>query len=360
MVVKKKNKKDELRKEIDTIDNTILELLNKRASMVIEIGKAKAVTNSDFYVPERENAIYQRLLKQNKGPFPNHAIRPVFREIISASLSLEIPLKVAFLGPKATFTHLACVKQFGFSATFLPQKDIADVFDEVERGRAEYGIVPIENTTEGVVSHTLDMFVDSNLKINGEVLLEVSLALLSKTGNITDVTKVYSHTHALAQCKDWLKEHLPDVPIYDVASTALAAQTVADNTSSAAVASELAAPLYGLQVVEDKIEDNINNFTRFLIIGKKQPPKTVDDKTSIMFSIKDAAGALFKMLKPFADRGLSLTKIESRPQKKRAWEYVFFLDLDGHISDPKVKEALNELENLCMFLKILGSYPKSK
>ncbi len=198
MVVEKKNKKDELREEIDRIDNTILDLLNKRASMVIEIGKAKAVTNSDFYVPERESAIYERLLKQNKGPFPNHAIKPVFREIISASLSLEMPLKVAFLGPKATFTHLACVKQFGFSATILPQKDISDVFDEVERGKAEYGIVPIENTTEGVVSHTLDMFVDSNLKINGEVLLEVALALLSKPGNIAEVTKVYSHSRAIA------------------------------------------------------------------------------------------------------------------------------------------------------------------
>jgi chorismate mutase/prephenate dehydratase len=358
--VKNNNKKVALRREIDKIDKKILELLNKRASKVIEIGKAKAVSNSDFYVPERESAIYKRLLQLNKGPFPNHAIKPVFREIISASLSLEMPLKVAFLGPKATFTHLACIKQFGYSANFLPQKDISDVFDEVERGKADYGVVPIENSTEGVVSHTLDMFVDSNLKINGEVLLEISLALLSKTGNISDVKKIYSHAHAFAQCKDWLKENLADIPIYDVASTALAAQTAAEDASSAAVASELSASLYDLQVVESKIEDNINNFTRFLIIGTKQLSKTNNDKTSIMFSIKDASGALFKMLKPFADRGLSLTKIESRPQKKRAWEYVFFLDLDGHVSDAKVEEALKELESLCLFLKILGSYPKSK
>lgn len=348
-----------LRAEIDKIDDEFLELLNKRAAFVKEVGKTKTVTDRAFYVPEREREIYKRLFSKNKGEFPNQAVKSVFREIISASLSLERPMKVAFLGPKATFTHLACKKHFGLSAEFLPKKDIADVFDDVERGRSDYGVVPIENTTEGVVSHTLDMFVDSDLKVCGEILLEVALAILSKNGKIEEIKKIYSHPHAIAQCKNWLKEHLPDAPAFDVSSTAMAAQTAAEDPISAAVASEFTASLYDLQVVERKIEDNINNFTRFLVIGKKSPSACGDDKTSIMFTIKDEVAALYKILKPFADRDINLTKIESRPQKKRAWEYVFFLDLDGHIANPKVEDALKELKKMCVFMKVLGSYPKS-
>ena len=350
------------RKEIDKIDDKILELLNKRATLAVAIGKSKVNSNRELYSPAREREIYRRLTKNNQGPFSNDALKSIFREIISASLSLEGPLKVAFLGPEATFTHSACIKHFGFSASFLPRKDIADVFDEVERGKADYGIVPIENTTEGVVTHTLDMFVDSTLKICGEVLLEVSLSLLSRSGKLEDIKKIYSHPHAIAQCKEWLKEHLADIPIFDVSSTALAARTVAEDLSgaAAAVASELAAPLYNLKIVESKVEDQINNFTRFLIVAKGLPSKSGEDKTSIMFSVRDEAGALFKMLRPFQKRGINLTKIESRPQKKRAWEYVFFLDMDGHISDPNVEEALKELESLSRFMKFLGSYPRSR
>ncbi len=350
---------EELRKEIDRIDDTILDLLNRRASLVIEIGKLKAEGKRDFYSPERERAIYERLLSRNRGPFPNKALKSVFREIMSASLSLEKPLKVSYLGPKATFTHLACMQHFGLSADFIPKRDIADVFEDVERGRADYGVVPIENSTEGVVTHTLDMFLESDLKITAEILLEVSLSLLSKTGKMEDIKRIYSHPHAIAQCREWLNRNLPDIPVFDAPSTAAAAQIAVDDPSAGAIASEFAANLYDLQVVERKIEDNPNNFTRFLVIGRKEQARTGRDKTSLMFSIKDEPGALYRMLKPFAERGINLTKIESRPQKKRAWEYVFFLDLDGHVSDREVQEAIKELEKMCVFLRVLGSYPKS-
>lgn len=349
-----------LRDEVDRIDDKILELLNERARVVIEIAKVKAEGSVGPYAPEREREIYQRLMKRNLGPFPTQAVKNVFREIMSASLSLERPLKVAFLGPKATFTHLACIQHFGLSSDLIPKKDIADVFNDVEKGRVAFGVVPIENTTEGVVSHTLDMFTTSGLKICAEIMMEITLALLNKSGRIEDVKAIYSHPHAIAQCKEWLKNHLPNTPIFDVPSTAMAAQMVMDEPSSAAIASEYAATIYDLQVVERRIEDHLNNFTRFLVIGRETPLRCGEDKTSIMFSIKDAPGALYRMLKPFAEKGINLTKIESRPQKQKAWEYVFFLDLDGHISDPKVKEALKELEGQCVFLKVLGSYPKAR
>ena len=347
-----------LRSEIDRIDDKILELLNKRASLVIEIGRIKIEGKRDFYAPERENEIYQRLTRHNSGPFPNQAVRSVFREIMSASLSLEKPLKVAYLGPKATFTHQACMRYFGLSAECVPEKDIADVFDDVERGKVDYGVVPIENTNEGVVSHTIDMFVTSDIKICAEVMMEISLSLLSKTGRIGDVKNVYSHPNPIAQCREWLKEHIPDAHVFDVSSTATAAQIASEDTANAAIASEVAASLYDLQIVERKIEDHTNNFTRFLVIGKKDPQKSGNDKTSIMFAIKDVPGALYKMLAPFADRGINLTKIESRPQKGKAWEYIFFADMDGHVSDSKVSDALKEVEAQCSFMKILGSYPK--
>lgn len=349
----------DLRDKIDQIDDSILDLLNKRANLVIEVGKAKARAKSEFYVPEREREIFERLTRNNAGPFPNQALRNVFREIMSASLSLEKPVKIAFLGPVATFTHQACLRHFGTSGEFVAKKDIADVFDDVEKGRADFGVVPIENTTEGVVSHTLDMFVRSNLKICAEVLLEISLALLNKTGKASDIAKVCSHPHALAQCKVWVKNNLPNALVFDVSSTAMAAQMASEDTSTAAIASIAAANLYNLRVIEKSIEDNSNNFTRFLIIGRKESKKTGSDKTSIVFAIKDAPGALYHMLKPFARRKINLTKIESRPLKTKAWEYVFFVDLDGHISEKKVKDAVSELEETCSFLKILGSYPKS-
>jgi len=349
-----------LRDQIDAIDDQILDLLNRRAEVVIAVGKAKAGQQREFYVPSREQAIYERLCGQNPGPFPSEAIRKVFREIISASLSLEQPMKVAFLGPPATFTHAAAMQQFGLSAQLSAQKSIPAVFDDVARGRAPYGVVPVENSTEGVVSHTLDMFMESELKINAEILLEISHDLLSRSGRLADVKKIVSHPQALAQCRQWLEENLPDIPLVDVASTALAAQMVTEDESAAAIASEMAASLYGLRTVRKKIEDNPNNFTRFLVIGKNTPVPSSKDKTSIMFSVKDEPGILYRMLEPFSKRGINLSKIESRPMKKKAWEYIFFLDMEGHVDDPQVTEAVQELRGYCQFLKVLGSYPRTR
>lgn len=346
-----------LRRLIDQLDEQILSRLNERAKLVMRIGKLKEANLSDLHAPVREIEIYDRLSRLNKGPFPDEALRTVFREIISASLSLEGPLKVAYLGPKATFTHLACIRQFGSSAGYAPVNSIKEVFSEVERGRAEYGVVPIENSTEGVVNHTLDMFIDSPLKIVGEVMQEVSHHLMNKSGKIEEVRHLYSHPHAIAQCRIWLENHLPNIPMTEVYSTAKAAENCNDDPSAAAIASELAAQLYGLQIIKRRIEDNINNFTRFLVISRKGLERTGCDKTSIMFTIRDRVGALHDMLKPFAEYGLNLTKIESRPSKKKAWEYIFFVDLEGHRQDPKVKEALERLKEQCLFLKVLGSYP---
>lgn len=350
----------ELREGIDSIDLELLDLLNRRTALVIEVGKVKAKEQREFYVPEREREILKRLTDSNKGPFPNQALKNVFREIMSASLSLEKPIKIAFLGPVATFTHQACMQHFGLSGDFVAKKDIADVFDDVEKGRVDFGVVPIENTTEGVVSHTLDMFVKSNLKICSEVMLEISLALLNKSGKASDIEKVCSHPHALAQCKNWVKNNLPNALVFDVSSTAMAAQMASEDPSTAAIASIAAASLYDLRPIETSIEDNANNYTRFLVICKNESNRTGADKTSIMFAIKDAPGALYSMLKPFAKRNINLTKIESRPIKTKAWEYVFFVDLDGHIDDGGVKEAISELEVSCSFLKVLGSYARSQ
>lgn len=350
----------DLRRRIDAVDLEILRLLNERAALVIEVGKTKVRENSDFYVPEREREVLKRLTESNKGPFPNDALKNVYREIMSASLSLERPIRIAFLGPSATFTHQACMQHFGLSGEFVPKKDIADVFDEVEKGRADFGVVPIENTTEGVVSHTLDMLASSGLKICAEVMLEISLSLMNKTGKVNDIAKVCSHPNPLAQSRNWLKNNLPNAAVFDVSSTAMAARMASEDPALAAIASAAAASLYDLRVIEKSIEDHANNFTRFLVIGRHTAKKTGFDKTSLMFAIKDAPGTLYNMLKPFAKRKINLTKIESRPLKTKAWEYSFFVDLDGHITDRKVVDAVEELRESCSFLKVLGSYPKTQ
>ena len=347
------------RKDIDRIDDEILRLLNERTGHVIEIGKLKQQSDkrAHLHTPRREAEILDRLTRQNAGPFPNDAIRSVYREIMSASLSLEGPQKVAYLGPQATFTHLACIQKFGSSAQYISVNSISDVFNEVERGRAQFGVVPIENSTEGVVNHTLDMFVDSNLMIYGEIQQEVSHHLLSKRERIEEIKKIYSHPHAIAQCRQWLETNLPSVPVVEVASTARAAEMCASDPYAAAIASELAAQIYDLKVLKSRIEDNVNNFTRFLILSKTPPERTGKDKTSVMLSVKDKVGALYELLRPFASHGLNMTKIESRPSRRKAWEYIFFVDVEGHMDEERVKKALEEIKSRCLFMKILGSYP---
>ena len=347
------------RKEIDKIDDEIVRLLGERAQHVIEIGKLKKATDAQalLHTPAREAEILERLCKLNTGPFPNEALRAVYREIMSGSLALEGPLKVSYLGPRATFTHLACIRKFGSSAQYLPATSITDVFNEVERGRADFGVVPIENSTEGVVNHTLDMFIDSNLQIYGEALLEVSHNLLSKCDSLAAVKKIYSHPQAIAQCRQWLETNLPNVPYSEVHSTARAAEICTEEPSAAAIASELAGQIYGLKVLKSRIEDNINNYTRFLVLSLKAPERTGKDKTSVMLSVKDKVGALYDLLRPFASHGTNLTKIESRPSRRKAWEYIFFIDLEGHVDEDRVKRALDDIKPRCLFLKILGSYP---
>lgn len=356
-VPKKEKSMENLRSRIDDLDEKILDLLNQRAKVAIEIGQLKKASQSELRVPGRELEVFDRVLRLNKGPFPNEALRVVFREIMSASLSLEGPFSVAYLGPKATFTHLACLQQFGFSVTYVPVPSIKEVFSEVERGRVEYGVVPIENSTEGVVNHTLDLFMDSSLKIVGEVLQEVSHHIMNRSGKMDDVKRLYSHPHAIAQCRIWLENKLPHIPVTEMSSTAKAAETCLEDPSAAAIAADLAAQLYGLQVIQRRIEDNINNFTRFLVISQKALGRTGRDKTSIMFAIKDEVGALYEMLLPFSQHQINLTKIESRPSKKKAWEYIFFVDLIGHTAEEKVQKVLEGLKKQCLFLKVLGSYP---
>ncbi|MBI5740268.1 MAG: prephenate dehydratase [Nitrospirae bacterium] len=348
---------NELRKKIDEIDRSILELLNKRAEVAIEIGKAKQDLNLSIHSPEREKQVLKRLTEKNRGPFPNNVLKLIYEEILSASLSLQQPLKVAYFGPSGTFTHLAASRKFGSSAEYLPESTIKGVFEAVTREKAQYGVVPIENSTEGMVNSTLDMFIDSDLKIAFEIMLEVRHNLLSKTGKRQDVKKIYSHPQPRAQCREWLENNFPGTPIIEETSTASAARRVSRDPSAAAVAGELAASVYNLRFIEKGIEDYKNNFTRFLVIAKESPPGTGRDKTSIMLSVKDKAGALYSILRPFARHKISLTRIESRPSRRKAWEYIFFIDMEGHAEDGEVKKAIREVKKECLFLKVLGSYP---
>ncbi len=355
-------KLSKLRKKIDEIDETIVKLLNERAKLAKEVGHIKKQYNLPIYVPSREQEIFDRLqrLNQQYGEFPTDFIKPVFREIIAACRSTEENLKVAYLGPRATFTHQASLHHFGQAVEHIPVQTIRDVFEELEKGKVDFGVVPVENTIEGVVNYTLDMLMDFDLKIIGEIILEISLHLMGINPNLNEIKRVYSHRHALAECRDWLHKNLPDAQLIEVESTAKAAEIAKDDFESVAIASEAAADIYGLHIIEKKIDKHINNLTRFLIIGKEIPKPTGNDKTSFIFSLKNKVGALYKTLEPLYKRGINLTKIESRPSKKGAWDYIFFTDIEGHIEEPTIKQALEELKEKSPYFKILGSYPKAQ
>ena len=352
----------QLRIQIDKIDEEILKLINKRAELAKKVGEIKKEHQLPIYVPSREQAIFQRLEELNKKYgeiFPTDYIKPVFREIISACRSTEESLKVAYLGPRATFTHQAAIEHFGQAVEFIPVQTIKDVFEEITKGKADFGVVPVENTIEGIVNYTLDLLVDYPLKITGEVILEISLHLMGINPNLNEIQRVYSHRHALAECREWLMKNLPDAQLIEVESTAKAAEMAKDDYEAAAVASEAAADIYGLHIIERKIDKHTHNYTRFLIIGKEISPPTGNDKTTFVFSLKNQVGALYKTLEPLYKHGINMTKIESRPSKKEAWDYIFFTDIEGHINDKKVKAALDELKESSPFFKILGSYPKA-
>jgi chorismate mutase/prephenate dehydratase len=348
-----------LRQKIETIDRQVLHLLNERAKVAMEVGRVKAEAHMDPYSPQREEEVLTRLNLENPGPFPPGAVSPVFREVISACRSLELELTVVYLGPPATYAHLACVERFGSSIRAVPEEGIQEVFEAVEREKANYGVVPIENSTEGVVNRTLDMFIDSEVKICGEILIRISHDLLSQSGDSKEVEKIYSHPQALAQCRQWLRRSLPQVLLMETASTAKAAQMAAEDPKAAAIASSFASRLYGLKVIESKIEDYLHNYTRFLVLGRQVGERTGRDKTSLLFSISDSPGTLYEVLRPFSEKSINLTKIESRPIKDKPWEYVFFLDFEGHAMDSPIHETVNELKKNVLFLKFLGSYPRS-
>lgn len=350
----------DLRKNIDDIDLNILRLLNSRAKIVLDIKEAKKDNSLKVYSPVREREILNRIERLNPGPFPSDALIALYREILSTSRSLQQPLKIAYLGPSATFTHLAARKQFGSSTEYLPESTIKAVFEAVARDKAQYGVVPIENSTEGVINYTLDVFMDLDLNIASEIMLKITHNLMSKTGSKRGIKKIYSHPQPIAQCRGWLEENYPGIPVIGSMSTATAAKRVAKETSSAAIASELAADIYKLKFIEKGIEDYKNNYTRFLVIAKDSPGRTGKDKTTIMFSVKDRPGALYSILKHFAKHKINLTKIESRPSRRKAWEYIFFADMEGHIEDIKVKKAIDEVKGECLYLKALGSYPSAE
>jgi chorismate mutase/prephenate dehydratase len=348
-----------LRQKIDSLDGDILALLNERAKLALEVGRVKLGSQIEPYNAQREEEILRRLESLNRGPFPHRAISPVFREIISACRSLEAEFTVSYLGPPATHTHLACVERFGSSVRALPEESIQEIFEAVEKEKANFGVVPIENSTEGVVNRTLDMFIESEVKICGEVLIRISHDLLSQGGKPEDIEKIYSHPQALAQCRRWLAKTFPHVELAETVSTAKAAQMAAGDPKAAAIASSLASHLYGLKVIESRIEDYPHNYTRFLVLGRQICGPTGKDKTSLLFSIPDSPGSLYQVLRPFSEKSINLTKIESRPIKDQPWEYVFFLDFEGHTRDAHIQEAMSELKKNVLFLKFLGSYPRS-
>jgi len=349
----------EHRKAIDKLDAKIVRLLNERTQHVLEIGAIKFKAGEEIYAPHRELAVLQRVCRLNKGPITNDAIRAIYREIMSSALSLQKTMRIAYLGPEATFTHQAAIRRFGSSLRYGPQKTITDVFAEVSKNRADYGVVPIENSTEGVVTHTLDMFVDSDLKIVSQIVLRVQHCLLSNSRK-TQIKKLFAHPQALAQCRAWVQNNLPRVEIIETSSNARSAELASTEGDTAAIAGLLAAEKYGLRVVEYDIQDNAANATRFLVLGRQCSPPTGRDRTSRMMSLVDKVGALHRALAAFRRYRLNMTKIESRPSKRKAWEYFFFIDCDGHVSDHKVAKAVAELELQCSFVKVLGSYPNTE
>lgn len=352
-----KNPLQKHRSSIDAIDNELLALLNKRAHVVEAIGRIKAENGEQVFSSERERAILDRLADLNKGPLQLEAVNDIFQSIFTAHRSLQRKLQIAYFGPEATFTHQLAVKHFGRNCDYIPLPSIRDVFNEVEGKRADYGVVPIENSTEGIVNHTLDMFVNSDLVIVAEREEAISHHLFSVSGELKKVKGVYSHPQALAQCRKWLEARLPHASIHETASTADAAVHATLDPTAAAIASQAAGEIYHLRSVATKIEDSLDNTTRFLVIGQTVTPPTGKDKTSVLFSVKDRVGALYDILQVFKKANLNMTKIESRPTKKKVWEYIFFVDFIGHQSDGRVKRALAQLRNKTAHLKILGSYP---
>ncbi len=352
--------KDNFRQEIDSLDSKILELLNQRIECAKAIGKIKLEKGEEIYVPSRESKVFENLLSKNAGKIAESSLKAIYREIISASISAEKILKVAYLGPVATFTQQAALTSFGSSVDYLTMHSIPDIFTSVELGEADYGVIPIENSTEGAVFHSMDMLAESNLLIVGQVYLPIEHCLISK-GKLSEIKKVCSKDQAIGQCRNWLRRNLPNVEIEYVESTSLAVKMAQENPEIAAIASAIASTHYNVPMIERAIQDKKDNVTRFLVIGKKSAPKQdgVEYKTSVVMSLNDRPGALAEMILPFSNFNINLTRIESRPSRKKLWDYLFFIDYKGHWDDETSKQVFTELSKQLPMVKWLGSYPNS-
>ncbi|KAF0094384.1 MAG: chorismate mutase / prephenate dehydratase [Puniceicoccaceae bacterium 5H] len=350
---------EDLRRQIDDIDREIVERLDERVRLASEIGHIKNQSGAPIYVPSRQEEVFRRVAGHNRGHLTDDAIRAIYSEIISAAIALEKPLKIAYLGPEATYTHMASLRHFGRSVEYLPLATIQHVFATVKRGEADYGVVPVENSTQGTVITTLDMLMETELTIVAQRMMEISHCLISQSP-LDKITAVYSKDNALGQCREWLARKLPGVDLVDCNSTAHAVELAKENPTYAAIASKGAAELYDVPVVEEGINDKFDNVTRFLVIGTHSgpPSKSCADKTTIVFTLPDnSPGALIKALFPLSMRGINISKIESRPSRRKLWDYYFYVDVTGHRDDQKLGEALKELEEYCPFMRWLGSYP---
>ena len=346
----------EHRQAIDKLDAQIVRLLNERTRQVLSIGEIKLKAGEEIYAPHREQAVLERVCAQNTGPITGEQLRAIYREIMSSALALEKTMTIAYFGPEATFTHQAAIQKFGSSLNYSPQKTIGDVFMEVSKRTADYGVVPVENSTEGVVTHTLDMFADSDLQIVSQVVLRIQQCLMSNSP-LAKIRKLYVHPQSLAQCRGWLAKHLPRVEVVETSSNARSAELAAGGKGAAALGSSLAAKKYGLKILAHDVQDSTVNATRFIVLGRQCSPPTGHDRTSLMLSVADRSGALHAAIAAFRKFNINMTRIESRPSKRKAWEYFFFVDCTGHFQDRKVARAIQYLGKHCNFVKILGSYP---
>jgi len=343
-----------LRNQIDAVDDQVLRLLNERARLAQAVGHVK---NGIVYKPEREAQVVRRMQADNPGPLPAESVSVLYKEIMSACRALEQPLTIAYLGPQGTFSEAAAIKHFGHAIQRLACPNIDEVFRAVERGEANYAVAPVENSTEGAVNRTLDLLLTSSLKICGEVMLRVRQHLMRRDENLSGIEVVYSHDQSLGQCHEWLNRNLPAVRTIRATSNGEAARLASENPDAAAIAGELAAERYGLKIIARDIEDEPNNTTRFLVLSREETAPSGRDKTSLVLSVHNRPGALLELLTPLARHRIGLSKLESRPARNGAWEYVFYVDIDGHHADPNIQSALNEVESHCSFLKILGAYP---
>ena len=350
---------DKFRSQIDDLDEKIVKLLNQRIKVVQEIGKTKKNSGDEIYVPARERAVFEKITKLNDGPLPNESAHAIYREIMSAALALETDMKISYLGPEATFTHQAARSKFGASVEYIPAGTISDVFYSIQNRSADYGVVPIENSTEGAVTHTFDQFAKMPLKICAEIYLPISLMLLSNY-NLKDLRVIYSKQEVFGQCRNWIEKNVPNVELVSVESTTKAVTLAREEKNSASIAGISASELYGIDVIAENIQDIHGNSTRFLVIGHNYGDSSGNDKTSLVLGVKHEAGSLHRILSIFKNKGINLSKIESRPNRNKAWEYYFFVDVDGHVYDSPLNKAIEELKKECITLTILGSYPKVK